>query len=262
MVGAYGVFANEGMRSDTQAILRIEDSHGNVIEEIKSDPKRVLDREIALTISDILSDNVARTPLYGSNSLLYFPGRDVAAKTGTTNDYRDAWIVGYTPNLAVGAWAGNNDNSSMDHQISGLIITPMWREFMDIALPKLSQEKFPEPQATPQDLKPILRGVWFDPAVLISDDEEDENDDGALSLDLENTIGGAHSILHYVQKDNPRGPYPPRPQDDSQYNLWEYPVSVWKSGLLGAARNDSDVNRERIDEEDEDEDLEEEDQED
>jgi len=93
MVGAYSVFANEGVKNELASVLRIEDSHGNVLEEFKSNPKEVLDRDITLQISDILSDNVARTPLYGSNSLLYFPGRDVAAKTGTTNDKRDAWIL-------------------------------------------------------------------------------------------------------------------------------------------------------------------------
>jgi membrane peptidoglycan carboxypeptidase len=202
----------------------------------------MLSREIALTISDILSDNVARTPLYGSNSLLYFPGRDVAAKTGTTNDYRDAWIVGYTPNLTVGAWAGNNDNTSMDHQISGLIITPMWREFMDVALPKLSQEKFPEPQATPQDLKPILRGVWFDPAALVLNEEDNSSGSSTPTLNLGSTIGSAHTILHYVQKDNPQGPYPSNPQSDSQYTLWEYPVSVWKANILRAAGEETNDN--------------------
>ena len=124
MVGAYGTFAGEGVRHELQGILRIEENDGTVVEEFKPEPKQVLDRDVALQISDILSDNVARTPLFGSNSPLYFPGRDVAAKTGTTNDKRDVWILGYTPNLVVGAWAGNNDNSSMT-EISGLIITPL-----------------------------------------------------------------------------------------------------------------------------------------
>jgi membrane peptidoglycan carboxypeptidase len=234
MVGAYGVFANEGTKTDLTSIMRIEDSHGNVLEEHTTNPTRVLDREIALTISDILNDNVARTPLYGSNSLLYFPGRDVAAKTGTTNDKRDAWIVGYTPNLAVGAWAGNNDNRSMN-ELSGLIITPMWREFMDVALEKYPQESFPEPTATPSDIKPILRGVWFDPAVLV-----DNNGSTTPQLDLNSSISTAHSILFYVDKNNPRGPYPQDPTDDGQFLLWEYPVSLWKATLLGEGNPEED----------------------
>lgn len=248
MVGAYSVFANEGERSEMSSILRIEDSTGNVIEEFEPRSQRVVDKQVALQVSDILSDNVARTPLYGSNSLLYFPGRDVAVKTGTTNDYRDAWIIGYTPNLAVGAWAGNNDNTSMERKISGLIITPMWRDFMDVALEKRPQETFEEPIATPTDAKPVLRGVWFDPTTLLAeidasneeDEENEEEEENTPTLDLSNTIMGAHSILFYVDKDNPTGPYPENPARDSQFTLWEYPVSLWKSELLGLTEGAED----------------------
>lgn len=229
LTNAYGVFANEGVRNDVISILRIEDRDGELVEEFKPNSQQVLDKQVALQISDILSDNVARTPLYGSNSLLYFGNRDVAAKTGTTNDYRDAWIVGYTPNLVVGAWAGNNDNRSMAKKISGLIITPMWREFMDVALPKIENESFTQPNPTPSDIKPILRGIWFNPMSTLSENNENNN-----SIDLGNTIASAHSILFYVNKDNPRGPYPSNPNSDGQYILWEYPVSVWRNQLLGA----------------------------
>lgn len=232
MVGAYSVFANEGMKNELASILRIEDSRGNIIEEHTPSPSRVIDRDVTLQISDVLSDNVARTPLYGSNSLLYFPGRDVAAKTGTTNDKRDAWIIGYTPNIAVGAWAGNNDNSSMN-ELSGLIITPMWREFMDVALAKREQESFPEPSAIPSDIKPVLNGVWFDLSTVVST----ENASGTPSLNIGNTIAGAHSILYFVNKDDPRGSYPSNPSRDPQFSLWEYPVSLWKASLIQAAVN-------------------------
>ncbi len=232
MVSAYGVFANEGTRVEKTPILRIEDAQGNILEELQPKEERALPREVALTISDILSDNVARTPLYGPNSLLYFPGRDVAAKTGTTNDYRDAWIIGYTPNLAVGAWAGNNDNRSMEKKISGLIVTPMWREFMDFALQKREQASFAEPPATPEDLKPVLRGVWFDPSALIAGEGMEP---GAPQVSLGSAVATAHSILHSVDKDNPRGPYPANPASDSQYPLWEWPISQWKAALSGAA---------------------------
>lgn len=230
LVGAYGVFANEGVRAEPMSILRIEDNRGNILEENEPEEQQVMDRDVALQISDILSDNVARTPLYGANSLLYFGDKDVAAKTGTTNDYRDAWIVGYTPNLVVGAWAGNNDNSSMAHKISGLIITPMWRAFMDEALAGRDDERFAEPEATPVTTKPILRGVWFDPGII--EDGED--------ISIGSTLESAHSILHFVDKDDPQGPYPSNPASDPQYPLWEYSVSVWKQGLLGAAESSGD----------------------
>jgi membrane peptidoglycan carboxypeptidase len=206
--------------------MRIEDGRGNVIEEFRDRSHRVLDASVARQISDILSDNVARTPLYGPNSPLHFPSHDVAAKTGTTNDNRDAWILGYTPTIAVGAWAGNNIPEPMN-QISGLIVTPMWREFMDFALERRDEEFFREPEATPSDIKPILRGVWFDPSTLITDDGFTPD------LSIESALAGAHSILYFVDKDNPRGPYPSNPADDSQFTLWEYPVSLWKSSLSG-----------------------------
>jgi 1A family penicillin-binding protein len=235
MVDAYGAFANEGVRSSVRGILRIEDNTGTVIEETQPVTQRVIDRDISLQISDILSDNVARTPLFGANSSLYFPGRDVAAKTGTTNDKRDAWVVGYTPNLVVGAWAGNNDNTSMN-EISGLIITPLWREFMDAALAKIPEKTFATPPRTPDNIKPVLRGIWFDPAELVTDSES-----GGATLEVTQAILGAHSILYFVNKDDPRGPAPTN-QTDPQFPLWEYPVSLWKAGLIGSVQSQNTEN--------------------
>lgn len=226
MVGAYGTFAGEGVRNELQGILRIEENDGTVIEEFKSEPKQVLDRDVALQISDILSDNVARTPLFGSNSPLYFPGRDVAAKTGTTNDKRDVWVLGYTPNLVVGAWAGNNDNSSMT-EISGLIISPLWRQFMDVALAKIPSKTFAEPPQPSSTIKPVLRGVWFDPVALI---EDNNNENGTSTINIGNAVQGAHDILYFVNKNDPLGPEPTN-QDDPQFPLWEYPVSLWKTNI-------------------------------
>lgn len=228
MVGGYSVFATEGTKYPVKSILRIEDLNGEVIEESEPQGQKVMDREIALQISDVLSDNVARTPLYGPNSLLYFGGRDVAAKTGTTNDKRDAWIIGYTPNLVVGAWAGNNDNSSMS-EISGLIISPLWRQFMDVALAKLPEESFAEPAAVPDDIKPVLRsnGFAIDAASLAENLMEDSGvDAGDL---LQALYDNTHSILYYVNKDDPRGPYPNNPASDPQFLLWEYGVTKWKN---------------------------------
>ena len=115
----------------------------------------------------------------------------------------------------------------MAKKISGLIITPMWREFMDVALPKIDNESFAQPSPTPSDLKPVLRGIWFNPGSIIPPEGGEET-----PIDLSNTIAGAHSILHYVDKNNPRGPYPSNPASDGQYILWEYPVSIWRNQLL------------------------------
>src|SRR3989344_6081708 len=252
MVGAYSVLANEGVKKPTRDILRIEDMQGNVLEKVEDEEpegSRVMDRDAARQISDILSDNVARTPLYGANSQLHFGDRDVAAKTGTTNDKRDAWIFGYTPNLVVGAWAGNNDNRSMN-EISGLIISPLWRAFMDKALAKVENEIFAEPAAIPSDIKPVLRsnGYFVDTTSLLSELDGDTDAEGLLNAIYQNT----HSILHYVNKDDTRGPYPNNPASDGQYNLWEYGVSVWKGGqfsnMVGSSTESIEDNNDRDEE--------------
>ncbi|HXK40457.1 MAG TPA: penicillin-binding transpeptidase domain-containing protein, partial [Candidatus Paceibacterota bacterium] len=205
MASAYGAFANEGVRNPTVSILKIEDSEGNLLEEHSDTSFRVIERNIALQISDILSDNAARSPAFGERSSLHFPGRAVAAKTGTTNDYRDAWIIGYTPNIVVGAWAGNNDNTPMEKRVAGFIIAPLWREVMEAALTDLPNEPFAFPSYDYARLKPVLTGSW----------QEEE---------------GVHSILHYVDKNDPRGPYPTNPGRDPQYKYWEAQVSAWAGG--------------------------------
>ncbi len=221
--GAYGVFANEGIKAERRTILRIEDSAGNVIDETPVRSSRVLDRDVALMISDILSDNEARAPLWGYNSLVYFRNRDVAAKSGSTNNLRDAWIMGYTPNLAVGVWVGNNDNRPMGGGLSGLIATPMWRAFMDVALEKVEPLDFPQPPAPDPNIKPILRGEVLDTSALIKNIQS-----GSTTLDLAGIASGMHSILYFVSKDNPLGPYPTNPEIDPQYKYWEYGVERWK----------------------------------
>lgn len=243
--GAYGVFANEGVRAQQRSILRIEDRNGNVLEETPVEEERVMDREIALQISDILSDNNARAPLWGYNSLVHFPNRDVAVKSGSTNNLRDAWVMGYAPNLVVGTWVGNNDNAEMGGGLSGLITTPMWRAFMDVALEKVEEQSFPEPAATDPNIKAVLRGQIFDTTALLEAAQS-----GASTLDLVGVTSGIHSILHYVDKRNPQGPYPSDPASDSQYANWEYAIQKWKETQFGAIIGDGE-NEEENNNEDE-----------
>ncbi len=248
--GAYATFANEGVRVPTRAILRIEDSRGNVIEEYTTTEERVMTRETALTISDILSDNVARAPLWGNFSLVNFGERDVALKSGSTNNLRDAWLMGYTPNLVVGVWTGNNDNDVMGGGLSGLIATPMWREFMDVALASTSVEQFPQAPAVDPTIKPILRGQSFDTAFFVTELLQNNPDQ---EVNLEALTGGIHSILHFVDKNNPRGPYPSNPASDSQYALWEYGVQRWKEQQYSSLIPSLVHNADEDEEEDEDE---------
>lgn len=237
MTYAYGVFANNGIKATPRSILKIEDSRGTVIEESEIKTNRVLDENIAAMVSDVLSDNDARAPLWGYNSAINFPNRDVAAKSGSTNNFRDAWIMGYAPNIAVGAWCGNNDNAPMKG-LSGLITTPIWRAFMDIALAKLPEETFPQPQINTEGVKPIIRGDYVDASLLLQAIQEsnttNETGSSTPSVDITTVLNNIHSILYFVDKNDPLGGYPANPSTDEAYNNWEYSVQKWKEETYGS----------------------------
>lgn len=239
MTSAYGVFANGGVRNPYRSIIEIEDNDGNIVKQYPSQPETVLASNVAYTISDILADNVARTPELGADSPLFFPGSAVAAKTGTTNNFRDAWILGYTPDIVAGAWAGNNDNTPMVKKIAGFIVAPMWHEFMQYALSKYPNDPFPEPQSLESDTdKPVLRGIW---------QGGDATKVDALTLQpvppdftgptRERITAAVHDILYWVDKNNPRGPQPANPAVDPQFSHWEYGVRLWaaKNGFADGA---------------------------
>ena len=134
MVSAYGVFAAEGMKVPPVSILKITDAQGNIVEENKRAPKRVLDAAVAELITDILSDNAARAPIFGVNSVMHFEGVKVAAKTGTTESFKDGWIIGYAQNFSVGVWAGNNNGAPMLQEPGIVVAGPIWRVFLEKAL--------------------------------------------------------------------------------------------------------------------------------
>lgn len=227
---AYGVFANEGEKAEQRVILRVEDAQGNTILDNTPQTSRVLDENVARMVNDVLSDPTARYPLWQGYSGVSFPDREVALKSGSTNNLRDAWVMGYTPNIAVGTWVGNNDNAVMGGGLSGLLTTPLWRAFMDVALEKLPAESFTEPTYPTEDIKPILRGQVVDVNQIINDYANNPDENKELNMDA--VTDNIHNILHYVIKDNPRGPYPENPQQDSQYNNWEYGVQEWKQRTL------------------------------
>jgi len=146
MTSAYGVLANDGLKIPPVAILKIEDSTGNIIEENKKSPIRVLESETARLINDILSDNEARSPMFGSSSVLYIKNYQVAAKTGTTQDYRDAWTIGYTPSIVLGVWVGNNNNESMAEKPGVVLAGPIFHGFMERVLPMFPKQSFKKPE--------------------------------------------------------------------------------------------------------------------
>ncbi|MBP9760046.1 MAG: PBP1A family penicillin-binding protein [Candidatus Pacebacteria bacterium] len=220
MTSAYGVFAHEGYRYPHTSIQEVRDADGKVLEKLNQKGELVLSAEVANTITDMLADNRARTPAFGSNSYLNFPDRAVAVKTGTTNDYHDAWIIGYTPDIAVGAWAGNNDNTAMEKKVAGFIVAPMWNAFITKYF-ELHPEDHPFTAPAPLDpsLKPVLRGYKIEATQI-----------GTTTASGTDMVSGPqpHSILHYIQKDNPRGPAPQNPANDAQYPYWEYGILLWR----------------------------------
>lgn len=140
MAVAFGVFANGGVRKNLVSILKVEDWKGNVLEETKFDEgPRVLSMETSYLISHILLDNNARSAAFGENSLLRVRGHpEVSVKTGTTNDKRDNWTIGYTPEVVVAVWVGNNDNSPMSAVASGITgAAPIWNKIIKEALDRI-----------------------------------------------------------------------------------------------------------------------------
>jgi len=137
LTNAYAIVANNGQNVEVSGIARITDFEGNVIFEREKDAQEQLIRkEHAFLISSILSDNQARTPMFGANSLLNLPF-PAAAKTGTTNDYRDNWTIGYTPDIVIGVWVGNADYTPMENTTGLTGAAPIWARFIQYAVDEL-----------------------------------------------------------------------------------------------------------------------------
>jgi len=144
MATAYGVFANQGVKQPLTAILEVTDWKGNTLQKTNLDDvesERVLSPETSFIISDILNDNGARSAAFGSNSLLNVEDHpEVSVKTGTTNDLKDNWTAGYTRDIVVVTWVGNNDNTPMSGAVSGVSgASPIWNEIIKFALDKAEQ---------------------------------------------------------------------------------------------------------------------------
>ncbi len=150
LTSAFGVFANKGRKVDPVSIMKVTDSKGKVLYEYKeTDGTKILDEGIAYIVSSILSDNGARAAAFGTNSILNVPGRSVAVKTGTTDQKRDNWAVGYTPSFVVGVWVGNSNNEQMDPRIASGVTgaSPIWQKVMIATLKGKQNENFETPSA-------------------------------------------------------------------------------------------------------------------
>ncbi len=213
LTGAYAAFADDGVHNAPTGILEVDNSSGDVLQKYEANPVQVLPTNIARDMSAMLSDAPARVPEYSLNSPLSFAGYDVAVKTGTTDDTKDAWVVGYTPSIAIGTWAGNNDNSPMVKSIAGFIVAPMWHDVMAYALSKYPKTYFGEPDPIPATVPPMLRGEWQIPDAT-----------GAVV---------PHSLLYWTNKNDPRGSAPQSAANDPQYPYWEYGIASWYASHPG-----------------------------
>lgn len=229
LTGAYGALSQDGMLRPTAGILRVENASGEPLEEWRDEPARVLEPNVARLVTDILSDNQSRAPVFGERSPLFFPDRPVAAKTGTTERYRDAWIVGYTPSIVAGVWTGNNDGRSMTKGGAGVQAAgPIWHAFMEAALAGTPIEQFEKPVPMPAD-KAVLRGApYLETTVAI------DRISGKLATDRtppefreERRYRSVHTILAAVNPQDPNGPPPADPTQNPQYRNWEDALQRW-----------------------------------
>ncbi|HCC83462.1 TPA: hypothetical protein DEP96_01280 [Candidatus Uhrbacteria bacterium] len=228
---AYATFANNGLYHDVVGVLKVVDNKGNILQEWKPEEHvgtQVVDTNIAATLSNVLSDNAARSYVFGASNYLQIGARPVAAKTGTTNDFNDAWTLGYTPSLAAGVWVGNTDGTQMSRGADGSVVAaPIWNAFMRAALGGTPIESFPAANI-PTTGKAVLDGIMPSATVTI------DTASGKLATPLtparyraELTCGEYHTILQYVDKNNPSGPTPSNPGSDTYYTPWETAIQTW-----------------------------------
>lgn len=214
LVNAYATLAEEGVHHKQIFILEAEDANGNVLERYKDKARRVFNREPVRLVNQILSDKGLRSGLFQSSlGLTVFPDREVALKTGTTDDYRDAWAIGYSPSLVVGVWAGNNDNAPMHERGSSILAAvPIWSEFLNkvFEAKDYPTEIFTRPAPRPKTNKPTLNGeAIFVPII-----------EGRAYPQL-------HSLLYWADRADPLGPVPENPAKTSQFFNWETAVAEW-----------------------------------
>ncbi|MBX4186950.1 MAG: PBP1A family penicillin-binding protein [Candidatus Doudnabacteria bacterium] len=239
-VEGMSTFANLGVKQDQTPILSITDSKGVVLEEFHENPgQQVLDPQIAYQIISIMTDNEARAFVFGDHSPLILPDRVVAAKTGTTNEWRDGWTLGYTPSLAAGVWVGNNDHSKMRAGADGVVVAaPIWNQFMREALKGTTPEQFTEPPGIQHIMVDTISGklpTEYTPStkseVFSSFGLPQEFDDvhvavrinkynGKLANNLtpaDAVVTRVYTVIHSEMPDNPN---------------WEVPVRLW-AGAAG-----------------------------
>lgn len=240
MVSAYSAFANGGVKVEPVAILKVEDRNGKVLQEFKPvKGERVMSEGEAYLINNILYDNNARLITFGENSAIRIKGYQVAVKTGTTDDKRDNWTVGWNPRFITGVWVGNNDNSEMKQVASGVTgAAPIWRRIVYAAAESLGTEDFPVPDSivvTEVDLvsgfrchdgfpcrtEQFIKGrgpVEDDPVHVML---EICKDTGKLASRIDHEKGLVETKEYFIFKENDPT------SGDPEVNRWQEGINAW-----------------------------------
>lgn len=233
-VAAYSTIANMGTKNDKTPILKVIDKYDNVLEEFQDNSKQVLDPQSAYELISIMTDNSARSFVFGANSPLILPGRVVAAKTGTTQNWHDGWTLGFTPSLAAGVWAGNNDGTFLKKGADGVLVAaPIWNQFMKEALAATPAENFTKPSGIKEVLVDELSGklpTEYTPSTKVETFADfsvpTDYDDVHVNVPTDSATGlpataltpptqivnKIYTVLHSERRDNPN---------------WENPVVAW-----------------------------------
>lgn len=233
-VAAYATIANMGVKNEKTPILKVLDKTGTTMEEYQSNSKTVLDTKAAYELISIMTDNNARSFIFGASSPLTLPDRPVAAKTGTTQNWHDGWTLGFTPSLAAGVWAGNNDGTLLKKGADGVVVAaPIWHDFMQQALANSPAEAFTQPDGIQNILVDSISGklptqytpstkteVFADYSIPTDYDNvhinvpiNSQTGQPADSSTPQNQITNkTYTILHSERRDNPN---------------WENPVVAW-----------------------------------
>ena len=191
MAQAYGVFANEGVL--VPYVWRYGD---------RGAEKRVLERRVSQDITDMLFDDDARAPIFGRGSALHITRPPVAVKTGTTNNARDIWVIGYSPDVVVLVWAGNSDNTPLENNATGFYLAPLLKDIITTVSKQYGEQ-----------------GTYFTRNTI-----PPESGPAILFGDID--VYDPHTILHYIQRDRPTQPTRD-PYNEPQYEHWEYGVQHW-----------------------------------
>ncbi len=230
---AFATFANDGVKMPVSYILKVEDHDGTVLQEWKqSEGTRVIESQAARLLADVMTDNQARALVFSpaARNYLTLPDRPVAAKTGTTNNFNDAWTIGFTPNLATVVWVGNSDGKEMSRGADGSVVAaPIWGNYMKQVTKTMPIERFKAPDAPTTDRAALLGTAFMQRVKVVKSTGYLASEQTPPELVEERTYFLPHEILYYLDKDDPMGDPPSNPASDPQFENWEKAVQLWTS---------------------------------